>query len=140
MVTRPVEVLANGVQRERALVSDRPVLVVEDDPHIRTLLGDVLAEEGYPVVLAPDGATALHYLFAHVRPGCVLLDLRLPVVSGITFRQVLQRDPELATVPVIVVSGDRPDARMRAALDATAYVAKPFTVDEIVALVHTHHG
>jgi two-component system OmpR family response regulator len=139
MVTQFVDVPAHGVERERAPVADRPVLIVEDDPHIRTLLGDILTDVGYPVVLAPDGAAALHYLFAHVRPGCVLLDLRLPVVSGVTFRQALQRDPELAMVPVIVVSGEHPDARMRAQLQAAAYVDKPFTVDEVVALVHRHH-
>mgnify|MGYP001773928339 CR=1 FL=1 len=138
MVEAAVESGGAATQRERVPVPDRPVLIVEDDPGIRAVLADFLTEEGYGVQAVADGAAALRYLFTHPTPCCILLDLRLPVVSGLTLRRALQRDPELAAIPVIVVSAQRPTTRMRTDLHVTAYLEKPFTLDQVLALVQEH--
>ena len=135
MVMMPVRSPAAALERERVPVPQRPVVVVEDDPDIWAMLAEFLADEGYAVALVTDGAAALHYLFTHEPPCCILLDLRLPVVSGITLRRALQRDPQLAPIPVIVVSAHLPDARVRDELAATAYVQKPFAVEHVLTLV-----
>jgi CheY-like chemotaxis protein len=135
-----VPATADALQHERTPGPDRPVLVVEDDPATRALLGDLLVDAGYAVALVADGAAALHYLFTHASPCCILLDLRLPVVSGITLRRALQRDAQLAGIPVIVVSAHLPDARVRVELAATAYLEKPFTVEQVLALVRDMSG
>ena len=140
MNVMPVHTAATAQQRERTPGPDRPVLVVEDDPAIRALLGDLLTDAGYAVALVAEGAAALHYLFTHAPPRCILLDLRLPVVSGITLRRALQRDAQLAGIPVIVVSAYLPAARVRVELAATAYLEKPFTVEQVLALVREMSG
>src|SRR3712207_4946475 len=85
---------------------NRSVLVVEDDPDIRGLLSELLEDEGYHVALAKSGAAGMIYLLTNPPPCCILLDVWMPVVSGITFRRALQRDPQLARIPVIVVSAN----------------------------------
>ena len=119
-------------ERAREIRTHRSVLVVEDDPAIRGLLDELLTEEGYAVALAPSGAQGLHYLLTHAPPCCILLDLRMPVVSGLTFRRALLRDPHLAAIPVIVVSANLRDPRLLADLQVAAYLHKPFAVEDLL--------
>jgi len=110
-----------------------PVLVVEDDPHVRMLLQLTLEYEGYDVVAAADGGEALREI-RRVRPCIVLLDLDLPVVCG---EQVAAevRDVHGKAVPVIVLSA-APNGRIRAdRVGADRFLAKPFDVDALVAHV-----
>ncbi len=123
--TQPPTELANG----------RSVLVVEDDPDIRGLLCELLEEEGYNVALAKSGAAGMIYLLTNPPPCCILLDLWMPVVSGITFRHALLRDPRLATIPVIVVSANLRGPRLIAELGAAGYLEKPFVPDDLIAML-----
>src|SRR5438552_202636 len=83
------------------------VLVVEDDADIRESLGTILEEEGYGVVTTRNGREALSYLRSgRPRPSLILLDLLMPVMSGAEFRAEQERDPALADIPVVVLSGD----------------------------------
>jgi CheY-like chemotaxis protein len=79
-------------------------MVVEDDVDIRQLFADVLEAKGYRVLQAGNGSEALDLLRAGVAPALILLDLMMPVMSGAELLQILQQDPELARVPVVVVS------------------------------------
>jgi CheY-like chemotaxis protein len=79
-------------------------MVVEDDPDIRQLFAEVLEANGYRVLQAGNGKDALDLLRAGAAPALIFLDLMMPVMSGPELLEVLALDPELARVPVVVVS------------------------------------
>src|SRR5438093_9582920 len=81
----------------------RKVLVVEDDPELRALFGQILADHGYAVRTAGDGLAALREL-AVERPDVILLDMMMPVMDGHAFREAQLADPSWRRIPVIVIS------------------------------------
>jgi CheY-like chemotaxis protein len=80
-----------------------PVLVVEDDVASREMLARLLRKEGLTVNEAENGSVALEEI-AKQRPGLILLDLMMPVMDGFEFLGVLATQPQLAAIPVIVVT------------------------------------
>ena len=81
-----------------AVADRRPVLVVDDDAAIREVVQIIVEAEGYPVVTAAEGAEALRHLQSGLRPGVILLDLRMPGMDGRAFREVQGAEPELAEI------------------------------------------
>jgi CheY-like chemotaxis protein len=82
------------------------VLIVDDDASIQETLGEFLAECGFEVVTARDGADALALLERTTpRPDVILLDLAMPVMDGYQFRQRQLADPSLMSIPVLIVTG-----------------------------------
>ena len=119
------------------------VLIVEDDADTRGMLAALLATEGFHTVAAEDGLEALH-LLRTVRhrapevPCLVLLDLKMPRLSGTEFRRAQLGDPTVASVPVAVMSGAT-DAEQRAkALGAVATVTKPIDFDLLLDVVRRY--
>ena len=111
------------------------ILVVEDEPDIRTLLADVLRSEGYPVLTAGDGLQALEQLRT-TGADLVILDLRMPGVDGWAVLRERNHEVSWRSVPVIVLSASRAEALREARqLGATACLAKPFDLDELLVLV-----
>jgi two-component system KDP operon response regulator KdpE len=107
------------------------ILVVDDEPPIRKLLRMGLTAQGYEVIDAPNGKTALELLAR--KPHLVILDLGLPDVDGLDLlRQLRQREEAL---PIVVLSSRGDEAGKVAALDLGAddYVTKPFGMDELLA-------
>ena len=101
------------------------VLVVDDEPEIRTLLMDVLIDDGYAVRSAVDGVAAVKS-FVESRPDLILLDVDMPRLRGIeTLLVIRELSPE---TPVIMISGkaDEAEARRALALGAFDYITKPF--------------
>jgi CheY-like chemotaxis protein len=80
------------------------ILIVDDEPDIVTFLSAVLEENGYTSLSAKDGVEGLEVLRKE-KPDLVLLDLMMPKKSGITLFQELRKDPEMANIPVVVVTG-----------------------------------
>lgn len=80
------------------------VLVVDDDDDIRDSLSEVLEDEGYAVRAASNGIEALADLRSEDRPCVILIDLMMPVMDGYELRAELLRDPDLAPIPVVVIS------------------------------------
>jgi DNA-binding response OmpR family regulator len=109
------------------------VLVVEDDPRIRTLLMRSLGERGHAVASAATGMQGLN-LALETRPQLVVLDLGLPDVDG---AQVLSMLRAVSQVPVIVATARDDDTSLVACLDAGAddYVVKPYTAAQIEARI-----
>ena len=108
------------------------VLVVEDDESTRELLSSVLADEGYLVITAQDGADALHHL-RRDRPNLILLDLVMPHMDGWEFAAAYRRIPG-PHAPIIMLTAlsaeaDRERGRQ---LGAEDYVTKPFLIKDLV--------
>lgn len=110
------------------------VLVVDDDPIVRDVLGRYLAQEGYGVRVAADGPTAIDE-FDRRRPDLVVLDLMLPGLDGFeVFRRMRYRERR---TPVIMFTARGEETERVVGLDSGAddYVAKPFSPREVVARV-----
>jgi CheY-like chemotaxis protein len=119
------------------------ILIVEDDADTREMLAALLSTEGFYAVAAEDGLEALH-LLRTVRhrapevPCLVLLDLKMPRLSGHEFRRAQLGDPTVASVPVAVMSG-AVDLEQRAkALGAVATISKPIDLDELLKIVRRY--
>jgi len=111
------------------------VLVVDDDGATREVLTLILEAAGYEVSCAANGREALDRLRRGARPGLILLDLMMPVLDGWGFRREQQRDPALASIPVVVVSAEA-DLRRRAdSLAVAAYLEKPVEIDRLLETV-----
>jgi CheY-like chemotaxis protein len=82
------------------------VLVVEDDLDSREAMKEYLRLAGYRVAAADDGEAALQTLRAGFLPCVILLDVHMPGIDGHAFQRERLRRPELARVPVVIVSGD----------------------------------
>jgi two-component system OmpR family response regulator len=111
------------------------ILVVEDDPSVRGLLQTLLAAEGYDVSTASDGLAGL-VKASNRRPALMLLDVMMPDLGGIRVLEELRSDPEMADVPVIVVTGKLEAVPALAReLGEDSVFAKPFGVAELLARV-----
>lgn len=105
------------------------VLVVDDEPSVRDLFVDALEAAGHHVDLAADGAQALARLRDGAAPCVVLSDLRMPRMDGFELSRAASRDPQLASIPIVVMTGDRMLSFTSPARD------KPFSIEELDALV-----
>jgi DNA-binding response OmpR family regulator len=112
-------------------VKARRVLVVDDEPMVRETLGQVLAEEGYVVDLAVDGASALASVRA-AKPDAILLDLMMPGMNGRQFLQALRDEPGYRKVPVLIMTAVHGLNVNLATMGASEVVEKPFNVDELL--------
>ena len=107
------------------------VLVVDDEPPIRKLLRMGLSTQGYSVLEAPNGKTALEFL--NQGPDLIVLDLGLPDIQGHNLLRMIRARNE--SVPIVVLSSRGDEAGKVQALDfgADDYVTKPFGMDELLA-------
>jgi CheY-like chemotaxis protein len=113
------------------------VLVVDDDRVIQQLLEVNLELEGYEVVAtAADGREALEKIAA-LKPDLVILDIMMPKMDGLEVCRRLRADPELAKIPVILLSARAQDMDIREGLEigASAYLTKPFDPVELLEVV-----
>jgi DNA-binding response OmpR family regulator len=117
----------------RYLASVSSVLVVEDDPAIRSAVQRAMADRGHAVAVASTGMAGLETLLQG-GPDVVLLDLGLPDVDGMTLISMIRAASD---VPIVVVTARDDDASIVQALDAGAddYVVKPFGADQVSARV-----
>jgi CheY-like chemotaxis protein len=112
------------------------VLVVEDDRDLRDSLLEVLEEAGYSGVGAEDGLRALSVLRTDAqRPDLILLDLQMPNMDGPSFRAEQLKLPELARIPVVVVTADANAAQKARSLGASAVLPKPLRLPQLLDLI-----
>jgi CheY-like chemotaxis protein len=116
-------------------MAEATILICDDEPHLRELMR-VSLDHDYEFAEAADTAEALE-LADRLRPDLVLLDVMMPGGSGLAVIERLRSRPELATVPVVVVSAFVTDGDRRAARDAGAdgFIGKPFDTDELASVV-----
>jgi CheY-like chemotaxis protein len=117
-------------------MASRPILVVDDDPGIREVVALVLASEGYPVVIADDGAEALRVVTQAAperAPGCLLLDMRMPVLDGWGVARELKARG--IALPIVVMTAAMDAPGWAAEIGAAAYLSKPFDLDHLLETV-----
>jgi two-component system, chemotaxis family, chemotaxis protein CheY len=108
----------------------RNVLVVDDDPSIRNLVAEELRYRGYSVIVARNGSEALDCLHV-ITPDAIVLDLMMPVMDGWSFVEHYRDRAGRRTVPIIAVSAEGDLAPGYEALGVTAFLRKPFDLNEL---------
>ena len=109
------------------------VMVVDDDDDIRETLIGLLEDEGYRAVGFPTGREALEGLRGGLSPNVILLDLMMPVMDGAEFRRLQLADPELAAIPVILITAAGLEPIQRS--DYSEVLRKPLKVDRVLAVI-----
>lgn len=113
-----------------------PLLLVEDDDLLREVLEGFLEEQGFEVHPAGDGAQALALIRSGgLRPVVIVLDLRMPAMSGWELLRILDRDEDLADVPRVVITGDRRHGLDDTRPERTTVLIKPFSSSDLVSAV-----
>ncbi|WP_129627808.1 GAF domain-containing protein [Candidatus Oscillochloris fontis] len=112
------------------------ILIVEDDPLIRRVYHDVLANSGYRVSLSASGEEALAYLHL-ITPDIILLDLGLPGIDGNEVTRQVKADRTKPFIPVMILSAQADLATSVSSLDAGAddFLVKPVEIDALLARV-----
>jgi CheY-like chemotaxis protein len=116
-------------------VTERLVLVVDDDPDALQEMSAALARRGYDVATAINGRQALHMLTAatDIEPCAIVLDLSMPVMSGWELLAVMRSYSRFTKTPVVLITAHWVDSDTRVAFEAL--LKKPFTPEELVAVV-----
>ncbi len=111
------------------------VLIVDDYDDVRVALATLLSLHGFDVATARSAEDALRQFGIGLRPCTVLLDLRMPGMDGWALWQRMQADPELARIPVIIVSGDLAQRARARQLGVREFLEKPVKPTRILAAV-----
>jgi DNA-binding response OmpR family regulator len=111
------------------------IVVADDDPDIVTLVSGVLSKAGFEIVPATNGADALELVRSR-RPDLAVLDVSMPSLDGLEVLRSIRSDPEVADLPVILLSAraQEEDVRNGYAVGASKYMRKPFSPRELVAV------
>jgi excisionase family DNA binding protein len=113
------------------------VLIVDDEEIARDALQDALLDQGFAAICASDGAEALKLLRApdQPKPGVILLDLGMPNMNGLQFIEEQSRDPQLATIPVVIITADR-----RADVAGSPVLQKPIDITKLTEAIRRMVG
>lgn len=114
------------------------ILVIEDDPDIRELLGYNLSREGFEVSLSSNGQDGLDKALSR-KADLIILDLMLPLLNGIEVCKKLREHPERRSTPIIMLTAksEETDVVFGLGVGADDYMTKPFGVKELIARVYT---
>jgi len=109
------------------------ILVAEDERDIRELVGFTLRFAGFEVVLVANGIEAIEKA-THERPDLIILDVRMPKMTGYEVCRQLKGNPATSAIPVVFLSAKGRDGEIQQGLDlgAMEYIVKPFAPDDLV--------
>jgi DNA-binding response OmpR family regulator len=126
--------MAAGATRMATI--QKTIIVVEDEPDTAEMFAEMMRLNGYQVIKSYAGEPAVS-LIAREKPDAVVLDIMMPDLSGLEVLRILRNDPELASIPVIVVSAKSLTSDIKHGMDAGAsvYLAKPVAFMDLVAAV-----
>lgn len=115
---------------------DKRVLLIEDEPSIIEAIRFILTRDGWSVQSHSEGATATARV-REAKPDVVILDVMLPGKSGFDILDELRADPELAELPVLLLTarGQQQDRERAERAGASLYMTKPFSNSEVLASV-----
>jgi CheY-like chemotaxis protein len=108
------------------------ILVADDERDIRELIGFTLRFAGFEVVLVADGTEAIEQAPLE-QPDLILLDVRMPRVTGYDVCRHLKEDPATSAIPIVFLSAKGQEGEIQEGLDSGAveYIVKPFTPDDL---------
>ncbi len=108
------------------------ILIAEDEPDIRELVAFMLRFAGYEVMAASNGEEAVQAATRDV-PDLVLMDVRMPRMTGYDACRIMKANPDLRDVPVVFLSAKGQESEIQSGLEAGAeeYLLKPFSPDEL---------
>jgi signal transduction histidine kinase/CheY-like chemotaxis protein len=109
------------------------VLIVDDDPAARHIIGSHLARDGYRLLYATSGQEALDLAREH-RPDAITLDIMMPQIDGWTVLHTLKGDRELSSIPVVLVTVNQ-DRSLGFELGAVAFLSKPVDREELLEVI-----
>lgn len=114
------------------------ILIAEDEPDIRELVAFMLRFAGYEVMAASNGEEAVQAA-THDVPDLVLMDVRMPRMTGYEACRLMKANPDLHDVPVVFLSAKGQEAEIQTGLEAGAeeYLLKPFSPDELTNRVRS---
>jgi DNA-binding response OmpR family regulator len=112
------------------------ILVAEDEPDIRELIGFTLRYAGFDVELTQNGAEAVEKAL-DVQPDLIMLDVRMPKMTGYEACKALKDNPDTDTIPVVFLSAKGQDGEIEQGLDmgALEYIVKPFAPEALITQV-----
>jgi CheY-like chemotaxis protein len=113
------------------------ILIVDDDDELRELLRSVLQDEGHTVFDASDGVSALIIARSHTPPQIILSDLQMPLMNGWQLCAELQRDPALATIPFVVLSGEPSDVTHLRSGRPVQHLRKPVRLATLLSMLRS---
>jgi DNA-binding response OmpR family regulator len=113
------------------------ILLVEDDPHFLWLVGELLQQDGFTVICAPNAIEAIP-LLRREPPDLVVSDGMMPGMDGYQFVRLLRTDLGCARLPVILLSArvHPHDRALGLSAGADVYLSKPFEPSELIAAIH----
>jgi response regulator RpfG family c-di-GMP phosphodiesterase len=119
--------------KQNLLLRSRRILVVDDSHSVRLLMQNELSKFGYQVLLAENGRKALELLRLE-RPDVILSDIYMPEMNGIQLCETLHGDPDLASIPFVVMSTENDAGNMQKMMQfgAAAFIIKPFNLEQLI--------
>jgi len=117
------------------------ILIAEDEPDIRELVAFTLRFAGHEVTAAANGEEALHKA-GEIVPDLILMDVRMPKMTGYDACRAMKADPALRDIPVVFLSAKGQDSEIQTGLEAGAeeYLLKPFAPDQLTERVRSILG
>lgn len=118
------------------MTAKRSILIVDDDADVRESVRDALEEEGHRVSTASNGKEAFRLLQNEkLRPDLIVLDIMMPEMDGWAFRAEQRRDPELASIPVLVFTAYGSPKEIATQLGAAGFLRKPLLLEELLSTI-----
>jgi two-component system chemotaxis response regulator CheY len=135
-ISSPKSVEATSRKGEKTATATKTVLIVDDSPVTRQILGFTLHEAGYQVSEAIDGKQAVQCLDDDVY-SLIVTDLNMPRMDGIAFIERARRHPQNRFTPILMLTAARQEDRRRRgqAVGATGWLIKPFDPDKLLEVV-----
>ena len=125
-------------------MAHKSVLIIEDDLDIRENLTEILTSEGYDVLAAENGRAGIEVLIngRNSLPGCIILDLSMPVMDGVTFTKTLYENfgEDLTRIPIIVATAKGSALAPSVLSLPVEYMQKPVDLEELLSIVERHCG
>jgi len=117
-------------------MSDKTILIVDDSPSMRAILGDMLEKEGYKVIEASDGHEGFK-IVEYLKVDLIITDLSMPVMDGIQFVREAKKLPLCRFVPIVVLTSEEDSRRLEEAKKAGAstWLSKPFKENQLRAML-----